>query len=117
MSRLEPMYAALFLFAVFISALSQVMLKKSAMKQYKSPLYEYFNPLVILAYGLLFGTMLLSIIAYRGIPFSLGPILESSSYLYITFFSVTLFHEKLNNKKIIGLIFILTGICIYSLFG
>lgn len=109
--------AGLLLLGVFISAISQVMLKKASMKQYASPILEYLNPMVILAYVMFVGTTFLSILAYRGIPLSMGPVLEATSYIYVTIFGVTIFKEKLNKKKILALACIIGGILIYSLFG
>lgn len=43
-------YAAVLLIGVFISAISQVMLKKASQKTYKSVIREYLNPLVITSY-------------------------------------------------------------------
>ena len=109
--------ACLLLLGVFVSAISQVMLKKASQKQYASPLQEYLNPLVIFAYVLFVGTTFLSILAYRGIPLSLGPVLEATSYIYVTFFGVKIFKEKLNKKKISALVCIIAGIMIFSLWG
>ncbi len=110
-------YPCILLLGVFLSSVSQVMLKKAALRTYETKLREYLNPLVISAYMIFFGTTFLSIYAYKGIPLSMGPVLESTSYLYVTFFSVTIFHEKLNRKKVLALILILAGIFIYSQFG
>ena len=115
MSKTTIMYSCILLAGVFISAISQVMLKKAAMKQYVSPLKEYLNPLVIIAYMMFVGTTFLSILAYKGIPLSMGPILEATSYIYVTFFGVKIFKEKLNSKKIVALGLIVCGIIIYSL--
>lgn len=117
MDKTKIMYAGLLLLGVFISAISQVMLKKAAMKIYTSAIREYLNPLVIFAYVLFVGTTLLSILAYRGIPLSMGPVLEATSYLYITFFGVTIFKEKINRKKMLALGLIIAGILVYSLLG
>ena len=99
MNKTEIFYACILLFGVFISAISQVMLKRAAMKTYSSKIQEYLNPLVISAYVLFVGTTLLSILAYRGIPLSMGPVLEATSYIYVTFFGVKIFKEKMNLKK------------------
>ena len=107
-------YAGILLLGVFVSSVSQVMLKKAALRHYDTRLQEYLNPLVIFAYILFVGTTFLSIFAYRGIPLSMGPILESTSYFYITFFGITIFHETLNRRKILALILIIIGIIIYS---
>lgn len=108
-------YVALSLISVFVGAVSQVLLKKSAQKDYPSPLAEYLNPPVIFAYTLFVGSSLLSVLAYRGIPLSMGPILEATGYFYVTFFGVTIFHEKLNSRKLLGLAVIIAGIAVYSL--
>ncbi len=108
-------YAALLLLGVFISSISQVMLKKSALKTYDSKIKEYLNPLVIVAYILFVGTTFLSIFAYRGIPLSMGPILEATSYIYVTVFGIMFFNEKMSKKKWIALVLIIAGIALYSI--
>lgn len=115
MNKTVIMYSCVLLLGVFISAISQVMLKKAAMKQYDSKIKEYMNPMVIIAYMMFVGTTFLSIIAYKGIPLSMGPILEATSYIYVTFFGVKIFKEKLNRKKMIALFLIILGIIIYAI--
>lgn len=115
MNRTVMLYSLFLLCGVFISAISQVMLKKAALKKYDNVVKEYLNPLVIFAYVLFVGTTFLSILAYRGIPLSMGPILEATSYIYVTIFGVKIFGEKINKQKILALIFIIVGIVIYSL--
>lgn len=111
------LYSLILLFGVFISSISQVMLKKAAQKEYKNHLQEYLNPIVIIAYILFVGCTFLSILAYRGLPLSMGPILEATSYFYITFFGVKIFGERINARKCIALGFIIIGILIYSVWG
>ncbi|MBQ9558132.1 MAG: multidrug ABC transporter [Clostridia bacterium] len=111
------LYACILLAGVFISAISQVMLKKAALKTYPSRIKEYLNPLVIFAYVLFVGTTFLSIFAYRVIPLSMGPVLEATSYIYVTIFGLTIFKEKLNVKKVLALALIIGGIAVYSLLG
>lgn len=110
-------YASLILLGTFLASISQVMLKKAALRRYESKLHEYLNPLVIVAYIIFFGTTFLSIFAYRGIPLSMGPVLEATSYIYVTIFGVTIFKEKLNRQKLVALTMIVGGILVYSLLG
>lgn len=117
MNRELLLYAGMLLAGVFLSAVSQVMLKKAALKTYPSKIREYLNPLVILAYVIFVGTTLISVYAYRVVPLSLGPILEATSYIYVTVFGVVIFRETINIKKIGGLLLILMGIGVYALFG
>lgn len=108
-------YILLFLVSVFLSSCSQVLLKKAAQKPQDNVLKEYLNPTVIIAYGIYFGTTVLSMLAYKGIPLSLGPILEATGYLYVTLFGVTIFHERLTPKKLTGLVLIIAGILVFTL--
>ncbi|MEG1561441.1 MAG: multidrug ABC transporter [Raoultibacter sp.] len=108
-------YVAIALLGVFISAVSQVMLKKEALRPHTSFWKEYANPLVVASYALMLVTTLMAIIAYRGIPLSMGPVLEATSYIYVTIFGVVIFKEKINRKKICALGLILLGVVVYSL--
>ena len=117
MDKKMLLYSGILLLGVLIGAVSQVMLKKAAMRTYPSRIREYLNPLVIFAYVLFVGTTFLSIFAYRVIPLSMGPILEATGYIYVTIFGITLFHEKINRQKLIALILIIGGIVVYALLG
>ena len=117
MTKTSMIYAGILLFGVFISAVSQVLLKKAAIKKYENPIREYLNPYVIVAYAIFVVSTLLSIVAYRGIPLSMGPVLEATSYFYVTFFGVKIFSEKLNIKKVVALGLIILGIMIYTFCG
>lgn len=101
--------------AVFISAVSQIMLKISARKQYATKLKEYMNPLVIISYGLFFGCTLITMLAYRKVPLSLGQILESSGYIFVTILGMTILKERLTKKKLLGMGVILAGIIIFTM--
>lgn len=107
-------YAFLLLAGTFISSVSQAMLKTAADKHYPSLIKEYTNPLVLGSYMIFIVSTLFSILAYRGIPLSLGPMLEATGYLYVTFFGVTLFREKFNSRKAAALALIFVGIAVYS---
>lgn len=102
------------LLSVFIAAVSQIMLKVSANKEYNNKLAEYLNPLVITAYAMFVLSTLLTMFALRKIPLSLSPILESTSYIYVTVMGYFLLKEKLSRKKLVGLGLILFGILVFS---
>ena len=117
MNRQLLSYAALMLLGVFISSVAQVMLKKAAEKQYDSAIGEYLNVRVITAYVIFFAATFLSIFAYKVVPLSMGAILEATGYIWVTIFSVTIFHEQVGKEKTIALAMILAGIVVYSCFG
>lgn len=110
-------YIVMLLGSVFISCIAQVMLKKAAMREHSSWLKEYLDPYVIFAYALFFGTTFLSIEAYKGIPLSMGPVLQTTSYIYITLFGVKIFGERLNGKRLMALALIIGGILVYTFLG
>ena len=116
MAKQQLLYIAILLCGIFIGSVSQVLLKKASMKNYASTVMEYKSASHI-AYLLFWGTTLISVIAYKEIPLSLGAVLETSSYLYITIFGVVIFKERLNYKKILALSLIVSGSIIYTLFG
>lgn len=109
------LYPLIMSVGVLISSVSQFMLKKAAQKEYSSVLKEYLNPLVIGAYFILFLASLCSIFAYRVVQLSLGAVIESTSYIYVTVLSAVLYKERITVKKIIALILIVSGIIVFSM--
>lgn len=91
--------------------------KKAAGKTYENKIREYVNLPVISAYTIFVVATFLSVFAYKVVPLSMGPILEATSYIYITVFGVTIFKEKLTKRKVVALITIISGIIVYSYFG
>ncbi len=111
----ECIFIFIFLFSVLISAISQVILKKSASKQYESKLREYLNIPVIAAYGLFFISSLFTVLAYKGIPLSLGPILETTGYIWVSVLGTIFLKEKLVRDKIVGMAVIIFGIIVFNI--
>ena len=108
-------YVLLFLLSVFLSSVSQIILKKSAGKSHGSFIQEYLNPPVIIAYGIFFCSSLMTVLAYRSVPLSMGAVLEATGYIWVTILGVLFLKEKLNLRKFIGLGCIITGIVLFSL--
>lgn len=108
-------FSLIYLSGVFISAIAQIILKKSAGKEYESKIREYLNPYVIIAYAIFFGATFCTIYAYKGVPLSFGPILAASEYVFVAVLSKLFLKENINLKKFIGLSIIIAGIIVYSL--
>ncbi|MBO6218698.1 MAG: EamA family transporter [Treponema sp.] len=106
-------YIAILIFSVFISAFSQVLLKKSALKTYSSFLREYINFYVIPAYGIYFLAVFLDLLALRKVPVSFVPVAEASSYVFVLLFGKIFFNESFSKRKIIAMILIMTGIIVF----
>lgn len=114
MSRLEVSVCVL-LFSVFISSVSQVLLKKAANRTYETPLKEYLNPLVIGAYSLFFCSVILTMLALKYVPLSMSPILESTGYIFVSVMGYFFLHEKFTRRKLCGFALILAGVIIFNL--
>ena len=108
-------YAAVYLVGVFISAVSQVLLKKEAMKPHDSVIAEYLNPRVIIAYLIFFAATLMTIYAYKEVPLSLGPILEATSYVYVMVFGAVFFAENPTKLKVAAIGLILVGVAVFAM--
>ena len=111
----KVVFSLIYIAGVFISAISQILLKKSANKKYSSKIREYLNPYVIVSYSIFVGATFCTIYAYKEVPLSLGPILASSEYIFVAVLSRLFLKERINFKKFIGLTVIVAGIIVYSL--
>ena len=109
------LYIVLFLFSVFISSVSQIMLKVSANKEYENSIKEYLNLKVIIAYGIFFLSSILTSIAYRRVPLSMGGILEATGYIWIALLGYIVLKEKISKRKTLGLVVIILGILISTI--
>lgn len=101
--------------SVFVSSVSQILLKKSAQEQHKNRLAEYLDIRVIAAYMLFFGATLITVFALKYVPVSLGTVLESAGYLFVSVLGVLFLQEKIGRRKLLGLAIIVVGILIYAL--
>lgn len=108
------LYVLVLLVSVFLSSISQVMLKKASLRKYSSPMKEYCNLLVITAYTIFFITTFLTVYAYKGVPLTMGPVLEATGYFYVSIFGAAFFHERFSRKKFFALMLIVIGIIIYT---
>lgn len=103
------------LISVFISCVSQVLLKSSSMKDWGHKIREYINPYVILGYVLLALCMLLTIYMYKGIELKYGAVIESLGFIIMVIFGRLFFKEKITTNKIAGNVLIVLGIIVFNL--
>lgn len=108
-------YLLIMLLSQFIASFSQVLLKKSSQREYKSRIKEYLNALVIIGYGMMFISLFLTMIAYKGFEnFAAVPVLESLGYIIVMIFGRLFFKEKLTKRKLLGMAVIIVGILVYN---
>lgn len=108
---------AIFLFAVFMAATAQAILKYAAIRHYDCRWKSYLNTYVIGAYGLFFLSTMMAIWAYRVLPLSTVVMLDATGYFYVALFGRLFFCERLTKRKLMGLGLIAGGICVYAVAG
>lgn len=113
--QVNLLYIFIFLIAVFMSSVSQILLKKSANKEYDNWLKEYMNFSVIMSYGLFFCSSFVVVLAYKGVPLAMGPVLEATGYIWVSILGGIFLKERINRKKVLGLAVIVIGILVFSI--
>lgn len=98
---------------VTAAAFSQVLLKKSSQKTYKSWIYEYLNGHVIFGYLILFMAMVGQVFAFQYLEYKNGAIVESLGYVIVMILGAMFFSEKITRNKLIGTALIFLGIAVY----
>ena len=99
----------------FFTAFSQLLLKQSAGKTYRHPIFEYLNWRVITAYGIFVGVLLLNTYAYTHVDMKYGAVIDTFSYMFVMLLSYFILKEKFTKGKLAGNLLIMTGIFIYTL--
>lgn len=102
-------------FSVVIASFSQVILKLGAGKTYNSKIREYLNIYVITGYGMLFVSMVITVVVYSRLSYLSVPVIEAIGYVLVPILSYFIFKEKFTKRKLLGIVLILTGIVIYYL--
>ena len=109
-------YIFVFLFGVLMASVAQIVLKKEAGKEHKNFFAEYLNPRVIIGYGIMVGSTLMTLISFRGgVPMNWAPILESMGYVFVTILGVVLLKERVTPGKWGALAVILAGVVMFAL--
>lgn len=111
----EAVYIIIFILSVFVASVSQILLKTSANKHYETKLQEYLNPKVIIAYGLFFASTLITVVAYKFVPLSLGPVLEATGYIFVSVLGYLILKEKISKQKLAGMAIIIAGILVFNM--
>ena len=103
----------LLVLSVVVASFSQILLKKSAGKTYESVIWEYLNTLVIIGYGMMVLSTLLTVGGYVGLEYKNGAVIEALGFVLVMLLSRLFFGEKITKKKLLGNSLILLGILIF----
>lgn len=109
-------FVVLLITSVIIASFSQILLKKAADKTYPNWIREYLNAYVICGYGMMFISLFITMIAYKGFEnFAAVPLLESLGYVVVMILGYFFFDEKITLRKACGIALILGGIFVYNM--
>lgn len=104
------------IFNVFIAAIAQMLLKKSASLKRKSIIQEYLNPWVIGGYALMTTSLLSNILVMsKGVLLKEMGSIGALSYLFVPALAMLFFKEQLSKKKILAIVMILSGSVVFFL--
>lgn len=108
-------YYLIMVLGILIATISQLFLKKAAVRHYTSFIREYLNVLTIIGYGMMFLSTVCSLIAHKVVPVSMAPVWNSCSFILVALVSRIFLHEVPSRKKLIGLGIMVIGIIVFSL--
>lgn len=109
-------YAIIMIIATFFNAISQVLLKKSAVKTKNVKFIKKFlNKTVFISYLIFAIVCLVNIIAYRGVDFKYGGAINAVGQIFVIILSYIFCKEQLSKDRIIGSSLIIIGVIVYSL--
>lgn len=109
------LFSSIMVTAVFVSACSQVLLKKAATLEHESTFREYLNARVLLAYGFFSIALLVNLYVLRHLPLYLVPVLESFGFVFIPVLGFIFLKERLTRRQLLGMLLIIVGVVVFSL--
>lgn len=98
-----------------LSALSQILLKKSTLEKHECFISNFLNAKVIIAYSIFALTLFMNIYAFTGIPYKFASVLNASAYLFTVLLSAWLLKDRISWRCAVGNCLIVIGIIIYAL--
>lgn len=99
--------------SVIVASLSQDFTEKERVQTYTSVIREYLNAYVIIGYGMMVLSTLLTVGGYAGLEYKNGAVIESLGFVLVMILSRLVFGEKITKKKLLGNVLILLGIFVF----
>lgn len=102
--------------AVFVASASTDSPGNSQQRQnIRTLITKFLNWRVILGYGLLFGTTVLNVFAYRGIELKVTPMIEATGIIWVTLLAASILGERPTKRTILSIVITVIGIIVFSL--
>ena len=99
----------------FFSAVSQILLKRSADIEHENWLREYLNWRVIAAYSIFAVVLLLNIWAFTKLDMKYGAVVDTFTYVFVMLLSRIVLKEHISIGRMTGNILIITGVVVYTI--
>ncbi len=110
------LFYILMILSAFVTAFSQIILKKSANKKHRNVVFEYLNPYVLFSYACYVGVLVLNVFIYTRIDYRFGVVISSMSTVFVMLLSRMILKEPITRKRVIGNAIIVCGILVFMLF-
>lgn len=108
-------YLVLLFSCTLFSAISQLLLKRSADMEHENWIREYLNWRVITAYSIYAIVLLLNIWAFTQVDLKYGAVIDTFTYVFVMVLSIWFLHEKIPKGRVFGNLIIMAGVIIYTL--
>ena len=95
--------------------ISYILAFLAAETEHKNIITKFLNWRVILGYGLLFGTTVLNVFAYRGIELKVTPMIEATGIIWVTLLAASILGERPTKRTILSIVITVIGIIVFSL--
>lgn len=108
------MYYILAIFNIFIAAVAQMMLKKSAASTHTTMWREYLNPWVVGGYILMLFSLVSNVfVLSKGVLLKEMGAIGALSYLFVPMLAFFLFKEKFSKRQLFAIALIVLGSAIF----
>ncbi len=105
----------LYICSGLIAAVSQLLMKREAKaNEGEKGIRRIFHIRVMAAYGLMFGTMFINMIAMRYVPYKYVAVLGTFSYIFVLLLGYFVLKEHIGKVRALGACVILAGIVLFN---
>ena len=104
----------IWLAAMFIAAISQVLMKMSANREHKNTFREYANVFVATAYGLAVVSLYLTNLAFTKLDLKYSPVFQAIKYIFIWILGYFVLKEHISKRRLLAITVIVIGIIVFG---
>lgn len=104
----------IYLLSGLVAAISQIILKKAAVRPNgKAGIMKYMDARILAAYALLLLTLFMGMVALRYMPYKYAPVLSTFSYIFVLVLGKAVLKEQASAGQMAGAALIIAGIVLF----